>query len=198
MKDQIHSLDEALREALAPESAPADLRRALVEEARRRDRSRRLQIWRPLAAALLVASMGGLVFTSLWRARSLESPAIAKASLANFMSVHHLDFEGVPPKDPAKPDQDCCARWSKSCVGFEASLPECCKLEELKGGRACTVAGREAAYYLLNEGRGLYVFEKPIRGADAPDKALAVAAGFRARAWNEKGRGYVMVEPHSR
>jgi hypothetical protein len=114
-------------------------------------------------------------------------------TLADFMGSHDLAFVGMPPHQGA---EEPCACWSMGKVGFAASLPRSCPHMEVSAGRECRVKGVLAACYLLRDGRSLYIFPKPIRGAGpAQGQPLAVAASYQAKAWNEDGRGYVRVMP---
>jgi hypothetical protein len=189
-------IDNALRQALQFQAAPADLREALLAEARRRDRARRLQRTRRVLQVALAASLVlalGLGATLLRQRTDAGSAGLAQAVLADFMGSHDLAFEGAPPQTPGK---DPCACWSKGCMGFEATLPRDCQMSEVRGGRSCRVKGMPAACYLLRDGGSLYVFPKPLPGAGpARGRSLAVAASYQASAWNENGRGYVRVMP---
>jgi hypothetical protein len=184
-------LDEALREALAPGAAPMDLRGALLAEARRQDgglaRSRSLRPWFAAAAALLILSGGaGLAL----RQRPAEPLRTARGALKNYLEVHGLEFQG------REVCADTCGKWSRERLGFEAPLPRACAGQPMRGGRACEVDGRPVAHYILEDGRALYVFQQPLNGGDCqPERALAMAAGLQAKAWNEAGRGYVLLEP---
>lgn len=185
------NLEQALREVLAPEPAPASLKDALLSQARVHDQGRRKSPWflrTATAAAALLLFAGGGVF--LVGSRSAKEPThIAQEALRNFMEVHALEFQGEPACGQA------CTQWSKKMLGFDAPLPSCCTDLKVVGGRACRVDGRAVAHFLLSDGRALYVFQKPLTGGTAePGAALAVAGGLQAKAWNEQGRGYVLVE----
>lgn len=184
------NLDQALREALAPEPAPAYLRESLLAEAGRQDRGQRRSPWfaRLAAAAVLVVLTGGSAY--LLVPKPPPGPAhTAQEALRNYMEVHGLEFQGEPACGEA------CHRWSKAKLGFDAPLPAICADFKVVGGRACRVDDRPVAHFLLSDGRALYVFQKPLRGgADEPGSPLAVAGGLQARAWNEQGRGYVLVD----
>jgi hypothetical protein len=184
------NLDHALRQALAPDAAPAALKSVLLAEARARDgrAPRRPRLARFLVAASLVLATGGGVFFLL--PRPAKGPThTAQEALRNFMEVHGLEFQGEAACAEA------CSRWSKAKLGFEAPLPSACADMKVIGGRACRVDDRPVAHFLLSEGRALYVFQEPLRGAASqPGAALAVAGGLQAKAWNEQGRGYVLVE----
>lgn len=184
-------LDQALKETLAPEPAPSDLREGLLSRARAQDAGKRRSPWmlRTAAAALLLALSGTGAYLLL--PKGPKEPAnIAEKALRNFMDVHGLDFQSPEACSEA------CGRWSKARLGFEAPLPALCAQARVVGGRACKVDGRPVAHFLLSDGRALYVFENPHpEGASGPGTPLAVAGGLQARAWNEQGRGYVMVEP---
>ena len=126
--------------------------------------------------------------------------SMAREALGHFMTAQNLDFVGSPPPPAAAAlPENACAAWSRQSLGYDACLPEGLAACPIRGGRACRVNGRAAACYLLDSGRGLYVFERPFRdGQSVAGKPMAVAAGFQARAWNEAGRGYVIVEPVAR
>ena len=189
-------LDEALRQTLQACAAPADLREGLLAQARRLDRrgpSRwpRLVVRMGLAAAMVLVLGSGLAWL---KGRTMPGGgALAQAALADYLEPHRLSFQGTPPC-PAGMDACCC--WSRERLGFEAALPRSCATMAMNGGRACRLKGVAAACYCLEGGSTVYVFARPIPGA-APTqgKPFAVAANFQASAWNEGGRGYVMVLP---
>ncbi len=186
--DQKANLDAALGDLLAAPPAPPDLRAALLAEARRQDGPRRRRAPRLLAAAALLLFVGGGAALVL-RPPAPEPAATARGALKNFMEIHGLEFQG---RDVCA---DTCTQWSRGRLGFEAPLPSACAGEAMRGGRACEVGGRPVAHYLLQDGRALYVFRDPIPGCGIqPGRALAVAGGLQAKAWNERGRGYVLVE----
>ena len=113
----------------------------------------------------------------------------AKEALRNFMEIHALEFQGGEACAIA------CNQWAKARLGYSAPLPDACGDAKVVGGRACRVDNRPVAHFLLSDGRALYVFQEPIKGGSTePGTALAVAGGLQAKAWNEQGRGYVLVE----
>lgn len=191
------SFEQALAGAMDPGRAPEGLRRELMAAAKRVDHRRRT--WMAFAAGAVLMLVSGSVLALLL----LRPPAdsrMAREALTHFMTAKELDFRGAPPRPagsaPGPALEDPCACWSQRTLGYAAGLPEAMSGCAIQGGRACRVGGRPAACYLLEQGRGLYVFEQPFRqDAEAADRPLVVAAGFQARAWNEGGRGYVIVEP---
>lgn len=187
------NLDLALGQALKVESAPTSLREALLAEARAQDRGiRRRPSWiRFAAAAAVLLLLGGGIFTALPRPASGPTHT-AKEALRNFMEIHALEFQGGEACAQA------CTQWSEKRLGYAAPLPEACGSSTVVGGRACRVDNRPVAHFLLSDGRALYVFKEPLEGGAAePGSALAVAGGLQAKAWNEQGRGYVLVEAPS-
>ncbi len=191
--------DDALRMALRPGPAPEELREGLMAAARTFDRTRRhRRIARHAIAALLLLGLGGSGFTWL-RARQLPSGAEAsRAALTDFMGAHTLAFQG-PAEVDSRPGKDACTQWSERHVGFAAPLPAACTMDEVVGGRPCTLLGRRVAHYLLTSDRALYVFPRPLSGCgETPMPTRAIAATFEAQAWNEQGRGYVMVGPRGK
>ena len=185
------NLDQALGQALEVQAAPGSLREGLLAEARAQDRGvRRSPKWARLAAAAALVLMAGGGALFLVPRPAPEPTHTAKEALRNFMEIHALDFQGREACEAA------CTQWSKKRLGFSAPLPATCGDSSVVGGRACRVDNRPVAHFLLSDGRALYVFQEPIKGGKAqPGSALAVAGGLQARAWNEQGRGYVLVEP---
>ncbi|MFN8010399.1 MAG: hypothetical protein U0P81_03245 [Holophagaceae bacterium] len=181
------SFDDQLRGVLAPAAAPGALRASVL--AARQPLGRRAAPWLAAAATLLLAAGG------VWlgqRPRLSPGPArdVAGQALTNFLSVHTLDFQGAPPAAAGD-----CGSWCLQRTGFSAPLPSCTAPSEVEGGRACAVGRTPVGHYLLKGGRGLYVFARPFENCGGlPSPPLAVAAGLQARAWNENGRGYVMIE----
>lgn len=192
------TFDQQITLALRPEAAPDGLREALLAAARTRKAARRgPQIW---AAAGLMALLGAGSFLWLRREGGAEGSRFAQAALRNHMEVQRLDFVATSG-DPSSCLGQChCRAWSPGAVGFCAELPALLADQPLKGGRACRVAGRRVAFYLLQDGRAVYVFDRPFRDlAPAPNPApMAVAGGLQARAWNEGNLGYVLVDSPGR
>jgi hypothetical protein len=185
------TLEDALRQVLRYPRAPQDLVEALRAQARGRDRHARIRVRWALAAALLLLLGAGWGWLGL--RGQLEGPSLVQAVLEDFMSASPLSFQGSPPHSAGGDPSRC---WSRRCAGFEATLPRSCPVGEVRGGRICRLRGMRVACYLLQGGRSLYVFPVPIRGAGgALERPLAVAAGFQASAWNEEGKGYVLVAP---
>ncbi len=190
-------LDEALGEALRAGKAPEALRQSLLAEARRRDagRARAPRAW--LAAAALVLTLGGgyglvraLRPTPLPMA-SEGLPELLDATTRNYLTVKGLDFRGPDCTDKA------CGLWALRRVGFTAPVPAALAKTPLAGGRSCAVEGRPVAHYTFRDGRALYVFQAPFPGCSGdPTAPRAVEGQLLARAWNEQGRGYVLLEPH--
>lgn len=183
-------LEPALTRAMAPEPAPELLRKALLQEARRRDARTRRRSWLFAAAAaaaiLLVGGSGGFFLYSRSQGGAAHT---AREALRNYMEVKSLEFQGQDSCPEA------CTAWSMAKLGFECPLPSACAESKVVGGRACKVGGLGVAHFLLEDGRALYVFRDPLKGGAAvPGAPLAVAGGFQAKAWNEQGRGYVLVE----
>jgi hypothetical protein len=178
--------DTQLRAVLAPAAAPASLRAAVL--AARRPLFRRAAPWLAAAATVLLVAGGGWLGQ---RPRLAPGPAreVAGQALTNFLSVKGLDFQGAPEGSGD------CGHWCERRAGFTAPLPSCTPASEVEGGRVCAVGRTPVGHYLLKGGRGLYVFAKPFDGCGGERTApLAVAAGLQARAWNENGRGYMLIE----
>ena len=189
-------LDEALGEALRGGKAPEALRQRLLAEARRRDGGRG-NAYRPwLAAAAVVLALGG----SLALVRVLRPapaplaaealPGLLDAASRNFRTIKGLDFRGPDCTDKA------CGLWALRRVGFTAPVPAALAEVPLAGGRSCAVEGRPVAHYTFRDGRALYVFQAPLQGCSAsPSAPRPVEGHLLAKAWNEQGRGYVLLEP---
>jgi hypothetical protein len=188
-------LDDALRETLRGEAAPAGLRNRLLLEARKRDGGRSFSFRPLLVAAAMLLTVG----TGVFLGRGLRpGPAVAAAALPgllqatsrNFRSNKGLDFAGRDCTDKA------CGVWALPRVGFTAPIPACVDEAGMVGGRSCAVEGRKVAHYAFRDGRALYVFSGPIEGCGSkPGAAQSVDGHLQAKAWNEGGRGYVLLEP---
>jgi anti-sigma factor RsiW len=187
--------DEALRDSLRPEGAPAELRNRLLAEARRQDAGRRFTLRPYLAAAALLLTLG----SGIYLGRGLRPgppvaasalPALLEATSKNYRTIQGLDFTGRECTDKA------CGIWALHRVGFTAPLPACMEGAPMVGGRSCAVQGRPVAHYAFRDGRAVYVFAGPLEGCGAtPGNPRPVEGPFLARAWNEGGRGYVLLEP---
>jgi len=188
MNSPTANLEDALRGMLQAGTAPAELRRRLREEARRRD-SRQLRTWMFMAAACLLLMLSGL---GLWRSEFLDpAPGLARQAFAEYTSVKRLDFTGEPPAQ----GENCCSRWSQRAVGYSAPLPSCIQSCCIQGGRACQLGRKPAAVYVLDANRAIYVFREPIRRQQgSPGRIVPLPNFGQARLWNEGGRGYLLLE----
>lgn len=186
------ALDKQLHLALHPTAAPDDLRLSLLRVAKRQD-SR--WTWQTLGiAATLMILLGGGTWGWVVRWRSQEGERFSQAAIQNYMEVQRVDFK----VDANLPNPDAqYSQWSSRTVGFSSTLPKCLTGQSLKGACACTMASCRAACYRLEDGRAIYVFERPLRGleGDSSKPQTILAANHRAQVWNEDGRGYVLVEP---
>lgn len=189
-------LDEALTDALRGEKAPEALRQRLLAEARRRDAGQR-SAFRPwLAAAAVVLALGGSAVLAR-RLRPAPAPLAAEAmpdlleaTSRNYQTVKSLDFRGPECTDKA------CGLWALHRVGFTAPVPASLANAPLAGGRSCSVMGRPVAYYAFRDGRSVYVFRDPLPACgEGAGISKSLSGVMQARAWNEQGRGYVLLEP---
>lgn len=186
------ALDKQLKLALHPTTAPDDLRLRLLRVARRQD-SR--WTWQTLGiAAVLMILLGGSTWGWMVNWRNKEGERFSQAAIQNYMEVKHVDFM----VDATLPDTEAqYSQWSSRTAGFSCSLPKRLTGQVLKGACACTMASCRAVCYHLEDGRAVYIFERPLRGlgGDFGKLRTILAANHRAQAWNEDGRGYVLVEP---
>jgi len=191
-----NGFDRQLAEALRPGPAPADLRRSLLRAA---EGHRTRRNWHALGIAaglMLLLGSGAWGWMAYWR--GMEGERFTRAALQTFMEAQPMDF--VVEDSAQESAEECmerCRRWSAKAVGFSAHLPKGLAGQPLKGGCACKMGSSRAACFFLKDGRAVYVFNRTLRGVDADHKKapLLLAAGHRARAWNEDGRGYILVEP---
>ncbi len=188
-------LDDALREALRGEKASVDLRQRLLAEARKRDGGRAFSFRPFLAAAAVLITVG----TGVFLGRGLrQGPPVAAANLPELLQATSQNFRTIKALDFA--GRDCtgkgCGTWALRRVGFTAPIPACLDEAGMAGGRSCAVQGRKVAHYAFLDGRALYVFSGPIEGCGGPPGSPRPVDGrLMARAWNEGGRGYVLLEP---
>jgi hypothetical protein len=182
-------LEEALREALKPGPAPEALRARLMAQAGQRART-----WTPLRAALLavaavlVVSLGALAIPrkdTLGHRRALEQ-AVSEAA-AGYAHVGALSFQ-----------EDACAGkgcgdWAQTPAGFRAPLPQSISETQLHGGGACRIGGQSAVHYLLRDGRMIYVFAHELEACRGGRPACLDRGTYEVRAWNEQGRGYLLL-----
>jgi len=184
--------DRQLKEALRPGAAPGDLRRSLLQAAGRRSKPWK---WQALGiAALVMVLLGGGLGGWMVHWRGQEGARLAQAVLERYVEGQGMDFTvDALAEDPAEQGR----RWSTQAVGFSASLPKCLADQTMKGACACDMASCRAACYFLRDGRAVYVFDRTLRGlpADPDNPRTFASAGHRVRAWNEDGRGYVLIEP---
>lgn len=188
----IPDFDRQLTAALRPEAAPEDLRRSLLRAA---EPSSSRWAWRALGmAALLMLFLGGGTWGLLVRWRGQEGVRFARTALQDYQETRPMDFTVAA----STPDSGELSRqWSTEAVGFSATLPKCLAEQAVKGACACAFASCQAVCFHLLDGRAIYIFERPLRGLSAdPNRPHQIlAANHRVQAWNEDGRGYVLVEP---
>jgi hypothetical protein len=184
--------DGQLRDALRPGAAPDDLRRALLAPAGRRGSPWR---WPALGlAALLMLLLGGGTWGWMAHWRSQEGVRLSRAAIQRYMAAPRMEFV-VAASGPSLAEQS--RVWSRQAVGFPALLPECLAGQAVKGGCACDMKACRAACYFLEDGRAIYVFDRALRGLPegAGQPRRLAWEDHRAEAWNERGRGYVLVVP---
>jgi hypothetical protein len=182
-------MDEALRGALRPEPAPEALRAKLMAQAGQKARP-----WSPLrtmllaAAALLVVGLGVLAFPR----RIQEVPG--GAALATAVSEASREFADT--RDCCFKDAACsgkaCGDWAEGRVGFQAPLPAKLAEADLVAGGTCRLAGQSVAHYTLRDGRMIYVFGEELDGCRGR-RAVLQHGALQAEAWNEHGRGYLLL-----
>lgn len=182
-------LDQALKDVLRPDPAPEALKEKLLAQAARAPRAR--SPWRALglaAAALLVIGMASLAVPL----RSLREGRIPLNTVMR--SVSEELSSGV---DRSFDGQACCGKacgdWAQSQAGFRAPLPRCVAEKDLRSGGACRIAGEAAAHYQLNDGRMVYVFQRPLEGCVLGGRTTLEHGPHIAQAWNEDGRGYLLI-----
>lgn len=184
--------DQQLTEALHPGPAPEDLRRSLLRAAASRGPS---WSWHALGiAATLLLLLGSGAWGWLAHRDRHEGERFTRAALQNYVEVKRMDFVvDASTQDFAEQS----SRWSAKAVGFSAPLPMELVAQSMKGGCACTMESCRVACYHLRDGRAVYVFDRNLKGLDADSKRrpLILASGHQASAWNEGGRGYILVEP---
>lgn len=182
--------DRQLREALRPGAAPDDLRRSLLRAAGKRNSRWK---WPALGlAALLMLLLGGGTWG--WMVRGQEGARLSRAAIQLYMEGPRMAFT-AEASGPDSGEQG--RRWSAQAIGFAAALPKCLEGQALKGGCVCDMEACRAVCYYLQDGRALYIFDRTLRGLpfDADQPRRIASEGHRAQAWNENGRGYVLVEP---
>ena len=188
--------DQQLAKALRSGAAPEDLRRNLLQIAAIH-RPRRT--WHALGiAATLMFLLGSGAWGWMAHWNSHEGERFTQAVLQNYMDAQTMDFTlDDSAQDSVAQCMERCRQWSTKAVGFSAQLPKSLADQPLKGGRACTMVSCRVACYQLQDGRAVYVFDRTLKGLDADSKKrpLILASGHRASAWNEDGRGYILVEP---
>ena len=184
------AFERQLRAALRPTPAPADLQEALLRGRRPVAGWRR---WSGLAALLCLALLGGVVFIRQHSGGGRQGARLLQAALQHRLEPAGLEFIPVAAGDGSNSPQCQCRTWSQQALGFPAELPALLSEQDLKGGRACSMAGERAACYILLDGRTLYVLPRPIPGLG--HGPVARAGDLEARAWNEGERGYILVGP---
>lgn len=190
--------DQQLIMALRPSPAPIDLRQGLLRAAKSNNPRR---TWYALGiAATLMLLLGSGAWSWMTHWNNHEGERLIQASVQSYMEVQNMDFKmDDATQESMEQCMERCKQWSAKAVGFSAHLPKSLANQPLKGGTACTMASCRAACFYLKDGRAVYAFDRTIRGlgADSRNRPLVLASGHRATAWNEDGRGYILVEPPS-
>lgn len=184
--------DQQLAEALRPVPAPKDLRRSLLRAAASRGPRWSWHVLGIAATLLLLLGSGGWGWLA-HRDRH-EGERFTRAALQNYLEVKRMDFiVDASPQDFAEQSH----RWSAKAVGFSAPLPKDLAAQSMTGGCACKMEFCRVACYHFQDGRAVYVFDRTLKGlgADSKKRPLILASGHQASAWNEDGRGYILVEP---
>jgi hypothetical protein len=182
-------LDQALKEALRPNAAPAELRARLMAQAQRAPKTRP---WlRPMllaAAALLIVGTASMVLPKQVLRPSIPLEAAVR-SASEEMNQADVDtsFQGQGC------DGKACGEWANACAGFKAPLPAGFSDQDLRSGGSCRVAGEAAAHYQLRDGRMVYVFPRPLEGCMFGGRTTLQQGPHIAQAWNENGRGYLLL-----
>lgn len=188
--------DQQLVEAMRPGTAPDDLRRSLLRAAESRGPR---WSWHALGiAATLLLLFGSGAWGWLAHRDRHEGERFTRVALQTYMEVQKMDFTmDDSAQDSVEQCMERCKQWSTKAVGFSAHLPKGLAGEPLKGGSACIMASCRTACFYLKDGRAVYVFDRTLRGLDASSmkRPLILASGHRGTAWNEDGRGYILVEP---
>lgn len=188
--------DRQLSLALQPTAAPEDLRRSLLNASKVQGMRR---TWHALGiAAILMLLFGSGAWGWVVHWNHKEGERYVRAALQDFIQVQRMDFTvDAAAQESMEQCMERCRKWSSQAVGFPAHLPKSLADQPLKGGNACTMPSCRSACFMLQDGRGVYVFEHHLKGLDAGSekRPLIIASGYRATAWNENGRGYVLIEP---
>lgn len=188
--------DQLLIKALRPGPAPDDLRHNLLRVAERHNPRR---TWHALGiAATLMLLLGSSAWGWMTHWNSHEGERLTRAAVQSYMEVQSMDLTmDDTTQESVEQCMERCKQWSAKAVGFSAHLPKSLANQPLKGGSACRMASCRAACFHLKDGRAVYAFDRTIRGLDADSKMrpLILASGLRGTAWNEDGRGYILIEP---
>jgi hypothetical protein len=190
------SFDGQLAKALHPGVAPEDLRLNLLRVAKNQGTHRTWHALGIAAVLMLLLGSGAWGWMAHWNHQ--EGERFTRAALQDFIQVQRMDFTvDASAQESMEQCMERCRQWSAQAVGFSAQLPKSLANQPLKGGNACTMPSCRSACFLLQDGRAVYVFQHTLRGLDADSKQrpLILASGHRGTAWNEDGRGYVLVEP---
>jgi hypothetical protein len=193
------SFDHQLTKALHPGDAPEDLRLNLLKAAKTQGTHRTWHALGIAAVLMLLLGSGAWGWMAHWNQR--EGERFTRAALQDFIQVQRMDFTvDASAQESMEKCMERCRQWSAQAVGFSATLPKSLADQPLKGGNACTMPSCRSACFLLQDGRAVYVFEHTLKGLDVGSnkRPMIIASGYRARAWNEDGRGYVLIEPPGR
>lgn len=195
---KITSFDQQLVEALRPDPAPENMRRRLLQTAHGVDKQRKMhRTWQAFCvAATIMLLLGSGTWAWFLNWNNHEGERFTRAAIRTYMEVQTMEFT-VDDQEPVEKCMERCRQWSKKSVGFTAHLPKGFSEQTLIGGRACTMASCRAACYYFKDGRAVFVFDRTLRGLDPESKKrpLILASGIRGTAWNEDGRGYILVQP---
>ena len=157
-----------------------------------RARTRSAPAWLALAAALLLAALGGSVLTTKW---ATPAPTAANALAEVIVDTHVRSLMAEHLFDVRSTDQHTVKPWFLGKLDFSPPVQDLASIGfPLVGGRVEYLAGHSAAALVYTRGQHtINVFIWPDSSTDAKAVDARSLRGFHVRHWTNAGMSFSAV-----